>query len=75
MDSINPGAVLAAALSSFLLGGLWYSKILFGNIWMREAGYDESGGHHPARVFGVGFVFSLIGAYVFARFLGPAPVL
>ena len=75
MDSINPLAVVVAALSSFLLGGLWYSKILFGTIWMREAGYDEAGGHHPARVFGVGFIFSLIGAYVFARYLGPAPVL
>lgn len=75
MDAINPAAVAVAALSSFLLGGLWYSKILFGNIWVREAGYDEAGGHHPLRVFGMGFIFSLLGAYVFARYLGPAPVL
>ena len=26
-------AVLVAALSSFLLGGLWYSRMLFGPTW------------------------------------------
>ncbi len=75
MDSINMWAVLVAATSSFLLGGLWYSKILFGTIWMRESGYDQAKCFHPARVFGVSFVFSLVGAFVFARLLGPAPVL
>lgn len=75
MDSINIWAVLLAALSAFLLGGLWYSKILFGAVWMREAGFEETQAHHPARVFGVSFVLSVVGAYVFARFLGPEPVL
>lgn len=75
MDSINLAAVLVAALASFLLGALWYSKILFGEIWMREAGYDKTRCFHPARVFGVSFVMSVVGAAVLAYLVGPAPVL
>lgn len=75
MSDLNPVAILVAAVSSFLLGGLWYSSILFGAVWMREAGYVEGQGYHPARVFGTSFVFSVIGAVVFAVMLGPAPPL
>ena len=75
MTSINIWAVLVAALASFLLGGLWYSKILFGELWQRESGYDEVNCFHPARVFGVSLVFSFVAAYVFAQLLGPEPVL
>jgi len=38
MDPINLFAVLTAAASSFLLGGLWYSASLFGPAWGRAAG-------------------------------------
>ncbi len=75
MESMNIWAVLAAAIASFLLGGLWYSKILFGSLWMRESGYDEAKCFHPARVFGVSLVFSFVAAFVFAKFVGPEPVL
>ena len=30
MDGINVWAVLVAAVSAFVLGGLWYSPMLFG---------------------------------------------
>jgi hypothetical protein len=30
MPHINIVAALVAAISSFLLGGLWYSRVLFG---------------------------------------------
>jgi hypothetical protein len=78
MPDVNLFAVLVAALSSFLLGGLWYSPKFLGNVWNREAGRPEKtsgGGHHPAAVFGWSFVLSLIAAYVFAVFLGPKPAL
>ena len=75
MSQLNFGAILVAAASSFLLGGLWYSRILFGVVWMREAGYVEGQGYHPARVFGLSFVMSVASAIVFALLLGPAPVL
>jgi len=39
---INFLAVLVAALVAFLLGGLWYSPILFGKLWMEAHGYTEA---------------------------------
>lgn len=77
MSGVSIWAVLAAAVSSFLLGGLWYSRALFGALWNREAGRGEkkAGGSHPARVFGVSFLFSLIAAFAFAIWLGPDPEL
>lgn len=70
----NHWAVLLAAVSSFMLGGLWYSPVLFGNAWNAENGGMQGAGH-PARVFGVSFLFSLLAAAAFATLLGPAPAL
>lgn len=71
---MNILAIVVAAVSSFLVGGLWYSPILFGTVWNRaNGGVPQTG--HPARVFGVSFVFSLIAATAFAWWLGPAPEL
>lgn len=74
MINFNIWAALVAALSCFMLGGLWYSPALFGNLWNREAGRTaESKQGHPAMVFGVSFVFAVIAAFAFAWWLGPAP--
>lgn len=71
---MNIWAILTAAVSSFLLGGLWYSPALFGRIWNAENGGAPQSGH-PAKVFGISFVFSLIAATCFAFWLGAAPPL
>ena len=72
---INYLAVLAAAVSAFVLGGLWYSPVLFAGPWMRSSGQNEerlrSGS--PAVIFGGAFLLSLIAAFIFAMFLGPDP--
>lgn len=47
MDDLNLFAIVVAATASFLLGGLWYSPVMFGKTWMKEAGYDESQQGHP----------------------------
>ena len=77
MEQLNYLAIAAAALSSFLLGGLWYSPALFGRIWNREAGMSpkQPGEGHPAKVFGLAFFFSLVAAFFFAFWVGPAPML
>ena len=67
MADLNLFAVVVAALGSFLLGGLWYSPVLFGKLWMKEAGYDESQQGHPGKVFGFAFLFSLVAAWAVAR--------
>src|SRR6188768_2075654 len=78
MNDVNVWAVLAAAGTSFLLGGLWYSPKLFGNAWNREAGRGEKStqsGGHPALVFGLSFLLAVVAAGVLASYLGPAPEL
>ena len=72
---INIWAVIAAAVSSFLLGGLWYSPLLFLNPWNAAMGRTPKENGHPAKVFGLSFIFALVAAYVFAALLGPTPVL
>ena len=74
MQDLNWLAVIVAAASSFLLGGLWYSPVMFGKIWGREAGIEKAAGSqagHPAKVFGISFMFALIAAAVFAWWIGP----
>jgi len=75
MEGINHWAVLVAAASAFLLGGIWYGP-LFQRAWCREAGVDpDKPNGHPAKIYGGAFVLSLIAAAVFALFLGPKPAL
>jgi hypothetical protein len=74
---MNLWAVLAAAVASLVLGGLWYSPVLFGNAWMHASGITEAQARaaNMVKVLGTAFILSLIGATVFAMFLGPAPAL
>ena len=69
---MNIWAIVVAAVSSFLLGGLWYSPVFLGNAWNRENGGPIPPGH-PAKVFGVSFAFSLLAAAAFAWWLGRDP--
>ncbi|HEY5612472.1 MAG TPA: DUF1761 domain-containing protein [Lysobacter sp.] len=67
---LNWLAVIAAALSAFVLGGLWYGP-LFKKAWCREAGIDPAAAPpHPARIFAVAFACSLLSALIFAVLLG-----
>lgn len=73
MPEVNYLAVIVAALSSFLIGGLWYSPVLFGPTWQRAAGDErKKGDAHPAKVFGVSFVFALVAAFAYAALM-PVP--
>jgi hypothetical protein len=64
---VNYLAVVVSAISSFLLGGLWYSPKLFGPTWQLAAGDTRKKGEgHPAKIFGVSFLFALVAAYAYA---------
>jgi hypothetical protein len=71
---MNPWPILVAAISSFLLGGLWYSPMLFGRAWNRESGTPPQRGH-PAKVFGASLAFALVAAAAFSYIVGPQPPL
>ena len=61
IDSINYWAVLVAALSAFVIGGLWYS-VLFEKPWMEENGYTEEKlkNSNMAMIFGGSFILSVV---------------
>jgi hypothetical protein len=75
MPEISYLAVAVAALSSFLLGGLWYSPLMFAKPWQRAAGLsdEELRRGKPAVIFGFSLLLSLLAAWMFAVFLGPRP--
>jgi hypothetical protein len=71
--SFNYAAIVVAALSNFLLGGIWYAPPVFGRAWMRECGFTEEslkrmGG--MARIFTGSFVLAVIMAFNLAAFIG-----
>lgn len=68
--SINWLGVVLAALSSFLIGGLWYS-VLFVKPWQKFTGLKEADlAKGMAKVFGTSFVLSLVMAANLAFFIG-----
>ena len=72
LASINWLAVFLAALSTFLIGGLWYSPVMFGKAWLGAIGLPEEHirGGKPVLVFGGAFVLAFVIATNLAMFLG-----
>lgn len=68
-------AVAVATVSAFVLGGLWYSPVLFAKPWMAGAKLtqEEASGSMGA-VFGQAIVCALITAVCFGYFVGNPPL-
>ena len=76
MGSINWFAVIAAALSMFVIGGVWYGP-LFAKPWQKAAGVSDEqlkAGNMPL-IFGLAFVFSLLMAANLAFLVTATPPL
>ena len=72
IPDINYLAVVLAALSAFVLGGLWYSPLLFARPWVRLNGFNEEEmkkNANMAMIFGIAFLCNLVCAFVFAWFI------
>lgn len=71
MPHMNWLAVLAAAVSTFVLGGLWYSKALFGQAWMSANNFSETdlAKSNMLKIFGLSLIFAVIMAANLAAFL------
>ena len=69
---VNWIGIGGAAISAFVLGGLWYGP-LFGKRWQAYVGLtdEDTKNANMAMIFGGAFVLSLLAAFVFAMFLGP----
>lgn len=68
---INWLAVLVAALSAFVVGGLWYSPMLAGKAWQAENKLSDEDlkASNKARIFGFTFLWSLLMATNLAFFV------
>jgi len=69
---INWFAVLAATLWAFVLGGLWYSPLMFYKPWLGALGGDEAALRAGAgRVFAGAIACAAIASVNLAFFIGP----
>lgn len=73
LSQINYFAVIVAALISFVIGGVWYSPIMFANSWMKENGFKEEDmkNANMGKIFGTSFLLALIISFNLAAFIGP----
>ena len=69
--AINWLSVIIAAVSAFMVGGLWYGP-LFGKAWAEGFGLSEEylAGRNMPMVFGVSLLLSLIAAVNLEMFIG-----
>lgn len=70
--NVNWLAVIAATLSSFVLGALWYSPALLGKAWMKENNFtmEDLKGSNMVAMYGLTFVLSFVIATNLAFFFG-----
>lgn len=70
---VNWWAVLAATVATFLIGGLWYSPIVFGRSWIAENKFPGRGGsdRNIGAIFVVALVLQWLCASLLAAVLGP----
>lgn len=71
ISTINFWAVTAAAVSMFLIGGLWYSDALFAKAWMEENKLStvDLTKSNRIKIFSLSFIFALMMALNLALFL------
>lgn len=76
LHSLNLFAILVAALSTMVVGFLWYSPLLFAKPWVREMGYDpndktkmEEMKKSAGPAYAGSLLCSLVSAFVLALFL------
>ena len=71
MDMLITATV--AAVGAMLVGGLWYSPVMFEGAWKRLSNMPEDMDQNAAVTYGGAFVLLLLGAVVFGAFIGESP--
>ncbi len=77
MPPVDWIASIVAAFSAFVLGGIWYSPVLFAKAWQHDTGLSDEqlAAANKGKILGLSFILSLLAAIVFSMFLGPDPSL
>jgi hypothetical protein len=73
-SAINLLVVFAATVAANLLGGLWYSPLLFGKPWRAASNLGQPAGEigGSSGIFVAAFILHLISASLLAALLGPS---
>ena len=72
LPALNYLAVLVAGILIFMIGGLWYSPVLFAKPWMAQSGKTEAefkasaASMNMAAAYGAVFLCGLVTAFVLA---------
>ena len=71
IQNVNWLGIFISTILSFIIGGLWYSPILFGKKWAKEAGISDEQVQksNKLKIFGLSFLFTLIAALNLGFFL------
>ena len=78
IDSLTPNinflAVFVSAIIGMAIGALWYSPILFGNVWMKVSGIDKSAIEKSKKsgmwkLYLTAFIGTLVMSFVLAYFV------
>jgi hypothetical protein len=69
MHTLNIWAILAATISAFVIGGLWYSPVLLGSAWKGANGFAADPPAAGPKGFAIAFLLSLVMAINLAMFL------
>lgn len=69
-DDLNFLAIILAAVAKMFIGGMWFSKILFGQLWLEETGLkmEELGDPKKPMIMSMvsGLLFTFTVAVVFS---------
>lgn len=69
MNYINWFGVLIASISSFVLGWLWYSPMIFGKAWQEDnqLSQEKLMASNFVKVFGLSFIMTFVYAFMLAK--------
>lgn len=73
LENLNWLAIFVATISAFILGGLWYSPLLFEKAWLRVNGFkkEDFQNRNNGKIFALAFLLTFVMAFNLAIFIGP----
>lgn len=69
LGSLNYLAILLAAAAKFVIGGIWFSPILFGDLWLKETGLKKEELGRPRDALLTGLIICILVSFSFAILL------
>lgn len=67
--SLNFIAILLAGIAKFVIGGLWFSPLLFGNLWLTETGLKKEELGSPRNAMLTSLAICILVSFSFAILL------